>query len=141
MSITDILSGLKDKVLDAATYELLRRNNELLEENNEQLKDRVEFLKDEVKKLKEENLRLIERNAGLHADLDMLKEDENYILYQGLAFKINKSGEVMPQPRCPKCHDLLSTENNSIFTCNPCDYKTSVFEHPVDIAKTLNKQK
>jgi cell division protein FtsB len=141
MSITDILAGLKDKVLDAATYELLRRNYELLEENNDQLKDRVEFLKEEVQKLKGENLRLIEQNASLHAELDMLKQDENYIIYQGLAFKKDKDGKILPQPRCPKCYDLLSTVDNIVFICKPCNYTTSVFEHPVDIAKKLNEER
>lgn len=141
MGIADILSTLKNKVLDAATYELLRRNFELLEENNQQLKDRCDLLKEEVAKLKEENLRLVEQNAGLHAELDLIKEDAEYVMYQGLAFKKNKSGGVDPQPYCPKCHDFLSTMDNCIFICDPCNYTTTTtLEHPEDIAKKLSNE-
>ena len=139
MGIVDVLTGLKNKVLDAATYELLRRNFELLEENNTQLKDKVEFQKEEIAKLKTENLRLIEKWAGLQAELDMLKEEAEFVMYEGLAFKKNAVGGVNSQPYCPKCHDLLSTINNTVFVCKPCDYTTAVFEHPVDIAKKLSK--
>ena len=47
MGMTDILAGLKDRVLDAATYELLKRNFELLEDNNNILKDKVSLLQEE----------------------------------------------------------------------------------------------
>lgn len=141
MGIVDALTGLKNKVLDAATYELLRRNFELLEENNTQLKDKLEFQKEEIAKLKTENQRLMERWVGLQAELDMLKEAEEFVAYQGLTFKKNAVGGVDSQPYCPKCHNLLSTVNNSVFVCNPCDYTTSVYEHPVDIAEKLSTQK
>jgi FtsZ-binding cell division protein ZapB len=140
MSITALMTGLKNKVLDAATYELLRRNFELLEENNSQLKEKVEFQKEEIGKLKAENLHLSEKCAGLQAKHDMLRREDEFVMYQGLAFKKNVSGGVAPQPYCPKCHDLLSTMNNSIFDCRHCDYVTAVFEHPVDIAKKLSAQ-
>ncbi len=140
MGIVDVLKGLKDKVLDATTYELLRRNFELLEENNQQLKDRVDLLKEEVEKLRAENLNLMMKNAELNAELDMLEEDDEFVMYQGLSFKNNKSGGVDPQPYCPKCHELLSTVDNNIFICKPCEYTTSVFEHPIDIAKKLSNE-
>jgi FtsZ-binding cell division protein ZapB len=76
MSITNVLAGLKYKVLDTATYELLRRNFELLEENSQQLKDKVEFLKEEVEKLKAENLHLVGNNAGLQAQVDLAQRED-----------------------------------------------------------------
>jgi len=104
-------------------------------------KDKVDLLKEEVAKLKAKNLHLIEENTGLHAELDMLKAADEFVMYQGLAFKKNASGGVDTQPRCPKCHDLLSTKDNTVFFCKPCDYTTSVWEHPEDIAKKLMQLK
>lgn len=138
MNVTDILEGLKNKVLDAAHYDLLRRNYELLEENNQQLKERLEFLKEEFAKLKKDNLNLSGKVGGLQAEVDLAAAAEQYIVEQGVAFKKRKDGKVDPNPRCPKCHDLLSTIDNSIFVCTPCDYTMSVWDHPVDIAKKIN---
>jgi len=140
MSITNVLTGLKNKVLDAATYELLRRNFELLEENNSQLKDKVELQKEEIEKLKSENMRLSEKWGVLQAELDIIRREDDFVMYQGLAFKKNASGGVDPQTYCPKCHNLLSTADNTIFNCKPCDYTTTVWGHPVDIAKKLSAQ-
>jgi len=140
MSITDILTGLKNKILDAATYELIRRNFELLEENNSQLKDKIEFQKEEIERLKAENLRLSKKCIGLQAERDILCREDEFVMYQGLAFKKNASGGFDSQPYCPKCHEILSTIDNNIFICTPCKYTTSVSEYIVDIAKKLSIQ-
>lgn len=85
MAIADILKGLKDKILDAATYELLKRNFDLLESNNAQLKDKVALQNDEVARLKADKLRLSEQVGGLAAELDMLKAQ---------SAAVNKSVEI-----------------------------------------------
>ena len=73
MSILEILSGLKNKVLDASTYDLLKRNFELLEKNYQLTKDQNGYLKQEINKLKKENLDLHGKIGGMAAEIDMLK--------------------------------------------------------------------
>ena len=73
MNILEILSGLKNKVLDASTYDLLRRNFELLESNYQLTKDQNDYLKQEIEKLKQENLNLHGQIGGMAAEIDMLK--------------------------------------------------------------------
>lgn len=73
MGIVEILSGFKDKVLDAATYDVLLRNFELLESNYQLTKDQLELIKRENEKLKAENLELHGKIGGLAAEIDMLK--------------------------------------------------------------------
>lgn len=140
MGILDILTGLKNKVLDAATYELLRRNFELLEENNAQLKDKVEFQKDEIARLKAENLRLSERMGGLAAELDILKAKTTFLVREGVAFKRDITGTVEPEPYCPKCHEILSTVDHSIYMCGSCPYTIHLRRSLADIVKSVDKQ-
>lgn len=138
MGILDILTGLKNKVLDAATYELLRRNFELLEENNAQLKDKVEFQKEEIVRLKAENLRLSGQVGGLAGELDMLKAETTFVVREGIALKKNITGSVLPEPYCPKCHDILSTVDHSIYMCGSCPYTIHLRRSLAEIAKSVN---
>ena len=48
MGTLDFLKGVKDHVIDAATYDLLQRTYELQEENNHQLKEKVAFLEEKI---------------------------------------------------------------------------------------------
>lgn len=73
MSILEILSGLKNKVLDASAYDLLKRNFELLESNYQLTKDQNDYLNQEIEKLKQENLNLHGAIGGMAAEIDMLK--------------------------------------------------------------------
>ena len=140
MGIVDILTGLKDKVLDAATYELLKRNFELLEENYQQLKDKVEFQKEEIERLKTENLRLIEQNAGLWAELDMAKAERTFFIRDGLAFRKDITGEVEPEPHCPKCHEIMSTVDHIVYMCNSCPYTISLKRKLSEILDDLSNE-
>lgn len=140
MGITDILTGLKDKVLDAATYELLKRNFELLEDNYQQLKDKVEFQKEEIEKLKTENLRLIGQNAGLWAELDMSKAERTFFTQDGLVFKKNITGVVEPEPYRPKCHEIMSTVDHIIYMCGSCPYTISLRRKLSEIVGELSNE-
>jgi len=73
MSILKILSGLKNRVLDASTYDLLKRNFELLESNYKLTKDQNDFLNKKIEKFKKENLELHCKIAEMAAEIDMLK--------------------------------------------------------------------
>ena len=139
MGMLDVLGGLKNKVLDAATYELLRRNFELLEENNAQLKDKVEFQKKEIDKLRSENLRLSGDIGGLAAELDILKAKTTFIVREGVAFRKDIAGKVEPEPYCPKCHEVLSTVDHSIYMCGSCPYTIHLRRRLEEIAETLEE--
>jgi len=115
MGITDVLTGLKNKVLDAATYELLRRNFELLEENNSQLKEKVELQKEENEQLTVENKNLLEKVREFEAR-------EKYEIHKGIAFKANQDGVFYPTPYCPNCSLTMSDAGIGIYKCPKCGY-------------------
>lgn len=140
MGMLDILTGLKNKVLDAATYELLRRNFELLEENNAQLKDKVELQKEEIARLKADNLRLSGDVGSLAAELDMLKAETTFIVRDGVAFRKDIAGKVEPEPYCPKCHEILSTVDHSIYMCGSCPYTIHLRRRIEEIAKSFERE-
>ncbi|MGO9571954.1 MAG: cell division protein ZapB [Desulfomonilaceae bacterium] len=140
MGITNVLAGLKNKVLDAATYELLRRNFELLEENNQQLKERVGSLKEEVEHLKAESLRLTEQTAGLEAQLDQLKRQDEFVEESGLAFLKNSDGTVRDVACCPECHTRLGTVDERIYVCQKCNYKTRAHSGAYAVASVINQR-
>lgn len=137
MGITDILKGLKDKILDAVTFELLERNFKLLEDNNSQLKDKVAFQKDEIERLRTDNLRLSEQVGGLAAELDLLKVETTFLIQDGIAFKKDISGRIQPEPYCPKCHEILSTVDHSIYICGSCPYTILTNRKLAEIVKDL----
>ena len=58
MGISDILGGLKDKVLDAAHFDLLKRTYDLQEENLKQLRASNGLLREKVESLEAENASL-----------------------------------------------------------------------------------
>ncbi|MCP4374367.1 MAG: hypothetical protein GY797_40635 [Deltaproteobacteria bacterium] len=140
MGVTDILTGLKDKVLDAATYELLKRNFELLEKNYQYLKDKIEFQKEEIEKLKMENLRLIGQNAGLWAEYDISKSERTFFIRDGIALRKNITGEVNPEPCCPKCHEIMSTVDHKVYMCVSCPYTIFLIRKLSEIVAELNNE-
>ncbi len=139
MGITDVLTGLKNKVLDAATYELLRRNFELLEENNQQLKERVGSLKEEVDYLKAEKLRLTDEAAGLRTQLDLIKKEQEFHEESGFAFLKNPDGTVKDVAFCPQCHTRLSTVDDDIYVCQKCKYLTRE-DNAKSVASRINQR-
>jgi hypothetical protein len=122
MVITDILTGLKNKVLDAATYDSLRRNFELLEDNNQQLKERVGLPKEECELLKAENVRLTEEVTSLRAQTELAKKREEFVEKGGLAFQKNPDGTLQNTPYCPECHTRISKLGPRVYACPKCEY-------------------
>ncbi len=79
MNIVGILSTIKGKVLDAASFEFLQnayemqnKNIEQLSNNNEALKESNELLKEKNNALKEENAELKNRIATIESELRMV---------------------------------------------------------------------
>ena len=140
MGIADVLSGLKDKVLDAATYELLRRNFDLLEENNQQLKERLEFFKEEITKLKIEVQRLQEKNTGLQAIASLAESQKEFVEEKGLSFLQNPDGTVKPTAFCPECKCRLTTIDHRIYRCRKCKYTINPRNSAEIIADNINKR-
>jgi chromosome segregation ATPase len=100
MGVGDILGGLKDKVLDAAHFELLKHAYDLQEQNIQQLKsnnaaikEAHDLLQEKVRGLVEANRQLQEEVASLTLRLPLPEPDANQlseVAIQILAFcKIN----------------------------------------------------
>lgn len=122
MRTSDFLSSLKDKVVDAATYDLLRRNFDLLEENNGQLKDQAIFLKEQVAKQRDQIQHLETEVKTLKAELDRARQEHNFRIYKGMAFKKKPDGKFSEQPYCPNCHRVMAVVEGFIVTCTPCNH-------------------
>ena len=140
MGMTDILAGLKDRVLDAATYELLKRNFELLEDNNNILKDKVSLLQEERDRYKAENITLQSQNRELNEKLSGISTQTEYIERQGLLFKKSADGTVQPAAYCPECKKRLTTIDNRIYICPSCKYTMNAGSPAAYIASMINKQ-
>jgi len=82
MDVISILSGVKNKVLDAKNYDLLKhaydlqnQNIEQLKNNNEALKESNKLLQERVNQLKDENDSLIKSVNELTQRLSQLEND------------------------------------------------------------------
>ena len=74
MDVISILSGVKNKVLDAKNYELLKHAYDLQNENIEQLKSNNEALKESNQLILEKVKRLENENESLRQSVEHLKE-------------------------------------------------------------------
>jgi len=126
MGTSDFLTLLKDKVVDAATYDLLRRNFDLLEENNTQLKDQAAFLKEQVATQRKRIEDLEKENTILREQLRQLERTEEFRLYKGMAFKKKANGKFSDQPYCPHCHRVMGVIEGFIVSCTPCNYSLTL---------------
>ena len=140
MSISDVLTGLKDRVLDAATYELLKRNFDLLEDNNQILKDKADLLAEGRDKLRSENERLRKENEQLRAKMSLAQREEEFIEERGLAFLKNSDGTVKPVAYCPECKKRLTTVDHRIYICSSCKYTTKPGNSADRIAAYINEK-
>ncbi|MDY6987631.1 MAG: hypothetical protein SWQ30_06180 [Thermodesulfobacteriota bacterium] len=140
MGTSDVLSSLKNKVVDAATYDLLRRNFDLLEENNGQLKEQATFLKEQVATQRDRIHQLEAEVTKLKAELDRTKKDGEFRIYKGMAFKKKADGKFSEQPYCPNCHRVMSVVEGFIVTCTPCNHTLTLEnERLPGIAKWLDE--
>ena len=74
MDITNILSSIKGKVLDAKNIELLKHSYDLQNDNIEQLKNNNDALKESNQLLQEKLDRFQKENKSLRATIKQLKE-------------------------------------------------------------------
>jgi len=74
MGITEALSGIKGKVLDAAHFELLKSAYDLQEKNIKQLQTSNVLLKEQVEHIKEENRGLRDANEHLEKIVQELQQ-------------------------------------------------------------------
>lgn len=122
MGALDYLKELEGRVLDAKSYQLLRRNYELQEENNQLLNDKIKHLENEVSKLREQNEQLTAENKDLLEKVKEFEAREEYKIHKGIAFKINRDGGVEPTPYCPNCRLTMSDAGIGIYQCPKCKY-------------------
>lgn len=126
MGASDFLSSLKDKVVDAATYDLLRRNFDLLEENNGQLKEQATFLKEQVATQRARIQQLETEIKAIKAELDRTRKEDEFRIHKGIAFKKKADGKFSEQPYCPHCYKVMGVIEGFIVTCSPCNHTVTL---------------
>jgi predicted nuclease with TOPRIM domain len=144
MGALDYLKEFEGRVLDAKSYQLLRRNYELQEENNGLLNDKIKHLENEVSTLRQRNEQLIVENKNLMKKVSGFEEKEKYKNHEGISFKINQDGTVEPLPLCPNCRLAISDTGVGIYKCSKCGYvaRPNKVAHVLvsELTNTLNKE-
>ena len=126
MSGSDFLNSLKDKVIDAATYDLLRRNFDLLEENNAQLKEQASLLKEQVATQRARIQLLEKQNSKIKSTADAARREEEFRVRKGMAFKKKGDGRFSDQPYCPHCYKVMGVMEDDMVTCSPCKHSLTL---------------
>lgn len=138
MGALDFLKEFEGRVLDAATYQLLKRNYELQEENNRQLKETVERLKERLESSESEVDLLREENGRLTQRLAEQTTEDQFAIHGGFAFKRNATGEYDPTGYCPTCKVVMGNPIRSKYQCSKCEYLTTSRTRPDVLAQQLN---
>ncbi len=127
MGAIDWLKEFENRTLDAASFNLLRRNYEMQEENCRLLKDKVELLEAEVQRLREEVTHLRTENTELRASVESKVREQEFQIQDGIAFRRIGEGEYEEIPYCPTCKVVLGHPlGPRVFTCAKCGYATRV---------------
>ena len=114
MDISKILGGLKDKVLDAGHYELLKNAYDLQQENITQLKNNNSALKESNELFKEKSSAYLEKINQL--------EEKNFQLS-----KLIKEQSIKEEPTEIQLSSLASTVLNKIIS----DDATNFYQNDV----------
>ena len=143
MGALDYLKEFEGRVLDAKSYQSLRRNFELQEENHQLLNDKIKHLEDEVSKLRQLNEQLTAENKDLLDKVNGFEKREKYKIHKGVAFKVNQDNEVEPLPCCPRCFLAMSDAGIGAFKCPECEYvvQPKILAHILanELTSILNK--
>jgi len=141
MGALDFLKDFEGRVLDAASYQLLKRNYELQEENNRQLKEKVERLEKDISTIQEQVDRLLTENDKLKKQLTEKILEEQFFTYKGFAFKQIRDGEYEPIGYCPNCKSVMGNAIRNMYQCPKCKYITKCQTRPDVLALQLNSKK
>jgi len=139
----DFLDGLKGKVLDLAQIELIKHSYELQEKNLLQLERQCELLEKENKRL--HNI-LQEKENQIKDLLKSVRKDDEFTIYEGLAFKKGDDGKFQPLAYCPNCHSVMSDPGHTLrrkfgLVCPKCKYMSGRARAlPEILAKELDKK-
>lgn len=117
--VMDILTGLKGKVIDLATLEMLKKNYELLEENNTQLSHNAQLANGRADRLGTENDQLKDETRQLRDEL------AKYQAPKGL------SDLAMRVVRCYRdgdCSEMLDTELIRMLGCKAYEFEATAIE-------------
>jgi len=90
MDVISILNGVKNKVLDAKNYDLLKRVYDLQNENIEQFKSNNEALKESNKILQEKVDHLEEENESLKKSVSELTQRVSQLDYNSVSSKLSE---------------------------------------------------
>lgn len=138
MGTLDLLKTVKDKVVDAETYQFLQRTYELQEENIRQ-KDRIiEMLERENKRLLLENEQLSQTNTELSDEISAERTEKEFVTSEGLAFKRLPDGTFDLTPYCPNCKIVIGSPKRMVFLCSACKYTKTTHMDSHAIARRLS---
>jgi len=122
MGAIDFLKECEGRVLDAASFQKLKRNYELQEENNSQLKNKVEHLQNENAILQEKIDKAFEENKELQEKLDVFATEDLFVTRGEFAFKRGQDGKFESTPYCPECKSVMGTLSRRKYKCSKCEY-------------------
>lgn len=133
----DFLKEFEDRAIDAASYKLLQRNFEIQEQNNRLLQDKVSLLEDKITDLQTHIEKLEQENSDLRKMVRQQAEQEDFCVFQGIAFKRDKNGNFEGIPYCPNCKIIMS-DISGIYDCPSCKYVKELGKRPDVLARELN---
>lgn len=141
MGALDYLKELEGRVLDAKSYQLLRRNYELQEENNRLLNEKIKHLENEDSTLRKRNEQLTAENKNLLEKVKESEAREKYKIHMGIAFKANQDGGFEPTPYCPNCSLTMSDAGIGVYKCPKCGYVAKPRIKADVLAQQLNSRR
>jgi len=140
MGTLDFLKEFEGRVLDAASYQSLRRNYELQEENNNQLKEKVGHLESDNAALRKQVDEALEENKELKEKLANLAKEDQFSIHDGFALKRGEDGRFDPIGYCPNCHSVMGKAIRRSYLCPKCGYINKCNTIPEVLARDLNTQ-
>lgn len=122
MGAIDFLKEFEGRVLDAASFQRLKRNYELQEDNNNQLKNKVGRLDSENVTLQDKLDKAIEENKKLQEKLDGFATEDLFVTRGEFAFKRMQDGKFESTPYCPGCKSVMGNISRRNYKCSKCEY-------------------
>lgn len=102
MASIDFLKELEGKVIDAVTYDLLKRNFDLLSENNQILKENNNLLQDRNRDL-ERKVSFLNRQIVDFEKKLMTISSPDFVEHEGILWQNKPDGTFKSKPYCPIC--------------------------------------
>lgn len=140
MDAISILNGIKNKVLDAKNFDLLKRTYELQNENIEQLKSNNEVFKERNELLQEEVNRLKEKNKSLEHTIGKLNQRVSQLSDSSISSELSKVAVAVLglYLQSDKTELWKDTHIIPLLKCSPFNFSTIQIESAIDELKRVN---